>query len=318
MSTLLLTKRDVAELLDMGEVMHVVELAFRDYVAGRAQMPPKVYVRVEKGDFRAMPGVVPGAAGIKWVNVHPGNRDRHLPTVMGVVICSDPDTAYPVAIMDATEITAYRTAATSANASKYLARSDSQTLGLIGAGRQAYTHLESHALVFPLKEIRVSDVRAEAVEALIRHFPQFKVKRASVEEVARSDIVCTLTPATAPVVKASWIRPGTHINAVGADAPGKQELDPEILIRSMVVVDDLAQACHGGEINVALRQGLFRKEQIWASLGEIMAGTKRGREDAQATTVFDSTGLAIEDIATAWLVYQKARERNGYRSIDMV
>ena len=158
----------------------------------------------------------------------------------------------------------------------------------------------------------------EAVAALIRHFPEFGLREAPVEEVVASDIVCTLTPSTAPVVEASWVRPGTHINAVGADAPGKQELDSELLKTAQVVVDDLDQACHGGEINVAVRQGFLSKEEIWCTLGEIIAGAKPGRHDAQTITIFDSTGLAIEDVATARLVYEKARERGGYLSVDMV
>ena len=318
MGTLVLTRKDMAGLLDMGEVMKVVEQAFRDYAAGRAQMPAKVYIRLEKGDFRAMPGAVPNAAGVKWVNVHLSNRERGLPTVMGILILSDPDTAYPLAIMDATEITAYRTAATSANASRYLARTDSRTLGLIGAGRQAYAHLESHALLFPLEKVRVYDVRPEAAAALVKQFPRFHVEASSAEEAAQSDIVCTLTPATAPVVRAAWVRPGTHINAVGADAAGKQELDPALLAKAWVIVDDLTQSCHAGEINVPLSQGLFRKEQIQGTLGEVIAGTRPGRRDAQEITIFDSTGLAIEDIATAWLVYQRAKGRGGYLSVDMV
>lgn len=318
MSTLILSRKDVAGLLDMKEVMDVVEQAFRDHATGRAQMPAKVYMQLDKGDFRAMPGTVPGAAGVKWINVHPGNRELGLPTIMGIVICSDPDTARPLAVMDATEITAYRTAATSANASKYLARSDSRSLGLIGAGRQAYMHLQSHALAFPLETIKVCDVRPEAVAALIRHFPESGLREAPVEEVVASDIVCTLTPSVAPVVEASWVRTGTHINAVGADAPGKRELDPELLRTAQVVVDDLDQASHGGEINVAVRKGFFNKEEIWCTLGEIIAGTRAGRRDAQTITIFDSTGLAIEDIATARLVYEKAKERGGYLSVDMV
>ncbi|OGO01946.1 MAG: ornithine cyclodeaminase family protein [Chloroflexi bacterium RBG_13_53_26] len=318
MSTLLLGKKEVAELLDMGEVMRVVEQAFRDYASGCAQMPAKVYIRVPKGDFRAMPAAVPNAVGVKWVNVHLSNHERGLPSIMGILILSDPDTAYPLAIMDATEITAYRTAATSANASRYLARPESRTLGLIGAGRQACMHLQSHALVFPLKKVRVYDIQPQAAEAFVRRFPQFYVEASSAEEAAMSDIVCTLTPSTAPVVKSAWIKSGTHINAVGADAPGKQELDPTLLSSARVVVDDLTQACHAGEINVPLRQGLFRKEQVWATLGEIITGCKTGRRDGQEITIFDSTGLAIEDVATAWLIYQRAKERGGYQSMDIV
>ncbi|MDO8492005.1 MAG: ornithine cyclodeaminase family protein [Dehalococcoidia bacterium] len=318
MDTLLLTSNDLAGLLDMKEVIGVVEQSFKDYATGKAQMPSKVYLRVEKGDFRAMPGAVPGAVGMKWVNVHPLNRNLGLPTVMGIILYSDPHSGYPLAIMDAADITAYRTAATSAIASKYLARPESRSLGLIGAGRQAHMHLLSHAAIFTLDAVKVYDVRPEAAEAFVRHFPQFNVKSTSAEEALASDIVCTLTPATAPVVKASWVKPGTHINAVGADAPGKEELEPGILNRARVVVDDVAQACHAGEINMPVRQGLFRKEQIWASLGEIVAGARPGRPDAQTVTVFDSTGLAIEDVAAARLVYEKARKRGGYLSVDLI
>ncbi|MFC1944792.1 ornithine cyclodeaminase family protein [Chloroflexota bacterium] len=318
MSTLLLSKRDMAGLLDMGEVMGVVEQAFQDYAAGRAQMPAKVYIKLEKGDFRAMPGAVPGAVGLKWVNVHPANHNLGLPAIMGIIIYSDPDTAYPLAIMDATEITAYRTAATSANASKYLARPDSHTLGLIGAGRQAYMHLQSHALVFSFDEVRVYDLHSEAADAFVKRFPSFNINKSSAEEAAGCDIVCTLTPASEPVVKASWVKPGTHINAVGADAAGKQELGPEVLRKAQVFVDDLTQACHGGEVNVAISRGLFTVEQISGTLGGVIAGIQRGRESDEMITVFDSTGLSIEDIATARLVYQKAKEKGLYPFVDIV
>jgi len=318
MSTLILSRREVAALLDMREVIRTVEQAFRDYAAGRAQMPAKVYLQVPKGDFRAMPAAVPNAVGVKWVNVHPDNCSRGLPTVLGIIICSDPDTAYPLAIMDATEITAYRTAATSANAARYLARPQSHTLGLIGAGRQAELHLQSHALLFDLKRVSVFDKRPEAAGSFQEKFPGYPIEVASAEQVARSDIVCTLTPSREPVLRAQWIKPGTHINAVGADAPGKQELDPAILQSACVVVDDLTQAYHAGEINVPLKQGLFQKDQIRAILGEIISGTKPGRKDEAEITVFDSTGLAIEDVATAWLIYQKARAEGGHLSVQIV
>lgn len=317
MSTLLLTKSDMTRLLDMKGVIDAVEQAFRDYACGRAQMPSKVYIEVEKGDFRAMLGAVASAAGVKWISVHPGNQNLHLPTVMGILIYSDPDTGYPLAIMDATELTAYRTAATSALASKYLARPNSRTLGLIGAGRQANMHIQSHALIFPLEAIKVCDISNKAVEALERSLPELKVEQVSAKETLTSDIVCTLTPSRSPVVEASWVRPGTHINAVGADAEGKQELDPDLLSMAHVIVDDIVQACHSGEINVPVRQGCFKAEYVWSTLGEIIAGSSPGRQDEEIT-IFDSTGLAIEDIATAKLVYQKAKEVGDYLSMDIV
>jgi alanine dehydrogenase len=237
---------------------------------------------------------------------------------MAVLIYNDPATGYPLAIMDATESTAFRTAATSAIASKYLARKNSTILGIVGAGRQASTHIMAHRLIFDFKEIRVFDISSEAVSRLIKDFPESPIIERSLEETVKSDIVCTLTPAHQPVVKSKWIIPGTHINAVGADAQGKEELEPSILNDAMVVVDDLRQASHGGEINVPLSKGLFKKQQIHATLGEIITGIKTGRTDNKIITVFDSTGLAIEDIAVARLLYEKARNKGTGLTVNLV
>jgi alanine dehydrogenase len=318
MPTLLLNKKDVQNLIAMEEVIPVVEKAFKELTEGKGAMPSKVYLTVKDGDFRAMPAALPGAAGMKWVNVHPGNPLKGLPTVMAVLIYNDPATGYPLAIMDATESTAFRTAATSAIASKYLARKNSTTLGIVGAGRQASTHIMAHRLIFDFKEIRVFDISSEAVARLIKGFPESPIKERSLEETVKSDIVCTLTPAHQPVVKSRWIMPGTHINAVGADAQGKEELEPSILNDAMVVVDDLRQASHGGEINVPLSKGLFKKQQIYATLGEIITGIKTGRTDNKIITVFDSTGLAIEDIAVARLLYEKARNNGTGLTVNLV
>jgi len=318
MPTLLLNKKDVQNLIAMEEVIPVVEKAFKELTEGKGAMPSKVYLTVKDGDFRAMPAALPGAAGMKWVNVHPGNPLKGLPTVMAVLIYNDPATGYPLAIMDATESTAFRTAATSAIASKYLARKNSKTLGIVGAGRQASTHIMAHRLIFDFKEIRVFDISSEAVARLIKGFPESPIKERSLEETVKSDIVCTLTPAHQPVVKSRWIMPGTHINAVGADAQGKEELEPSILNDAMVVVDDLRQASHGGEINVPLSKGLFKKQQIYATLGEIITGIKTGRTDNKIITVFDSTGLAIEDIAVARLLYEKARNNGTGLTVNLV
>jgi ornithine cyclodeaminase/alanine dehydrogenase-like protein (mu-crystallin family) len=132
-----------------------------------------------------------------------------------------------------------------------------------------------------------------------------------------ADIVCTLTPARLPVVKKTWIRPGTHINAIGADAEGKEELEPAILKESMVVVDDLRQATAGGEINVPIARGLYSPSEIYATLGEIIAGNKPGRKDTRTITIFDSTGIAIEDVAIAKYIYEKAKQGNC-PSVEMV
>lgn len=318
MSTLFLNKNDVRSLLNMKEVMKAVEQAFKDWALGRANMPPKAYLVLEQGDFRAMPGAIPGAAGMKWVNVHPQNQSLGLPTVMAVIIYNDPETGYPLAVMDGTDITAYRTGAAAAVASKYLARKDSHTLGIVGAGRQSYTQLLAHVELFNLREIKVFDRRAAAVETFVRSFPGYSVGACSLEETVDSDIVCTVTPAREPFLKSDLVRPGTHINAIGADAEGKEELDPSLLKKAMVVVDDVKQAAVAGEINVPVSKGLFKVEEVYANLGEIIAGYKQGRNNEKAITIFDSTGLAIEDIAVAKLVYDKARNKSGYLSLEFI
>lgn len=317
MATLLLTRRDMKGLLDMRAVLPAIEQAFKDLAEGRASMPPKAYLLLEKGDFRAMPAAVPEAAGMKWVSVFPVNRTVGLPTVMGTLVYNDPLTGYPLAVMDATELTDFRTGATAAVAAKYLARKDSHVLGLVGAGRQARTQLLAHAELFDIREIRVYDRSSVVVHGLAQSLPDYPIKACSLEETAASDIVCTTTPAREPVLKKAMVRPGTHINAIGADAAGKEELEPAILNGAVVVVDDVRQARSSGEINVPVSRGLFRVEDIYATLAEIVSGRKPGRPDDQAVTIFDSTGVAIEDIAVAKLVYAKAREASSYRSVDL-
>jgi alanine dehydrogenase len=299
-------------------VIEVVELGLRDLAAGKAKMPPKVYLFEDKGDFRAMPASIPGAAGIKWVNVHPGNPQLGLQTVMATIIYNDPLTGYPLAIMDATDITAYRTGAAADIAAKFLARKDSHTLGLIGAGRQAQTHLLAHVALFDIRSIKIYDRLESVTEKFIRLFPDYPVKTASLEEAALCDIICAVTPARGPVVMKDMVKPGTHINAVGADAPGKEEIDPDILKEARVVVDDIEQAMHSGEINVPVSRGIFSQKDIYATLPEVVSGQKPGRTDDKQITIFDSTGLAIEDIATAHLIYNRAMQRGGFLSLNFI
>jgi alanine dehydrogenase len=318
MPTLLLDRKAVKGLLKMSDVINAVEEAFKMCGEGKGKMPPKVYLALERGDFRAMPASLPGCAGVKWVNVHPQNPSLGLPSVMAILIYSDPETGYPLAIMDATETTAYRTGAAAAIASKYLARRDSHTLGIIGAGFQAHTQILAHAELFNPISINVFDVSQAAVDKLMHTFSRFSIRNCSVQEAVTSDIVCTLTPSRSPVVKKEWIRPGTHINAVGADAPGKEELDPSILKEAIVVVDDFKQASGSGEINVPIQKGVYSVGEIYGTLAEVVAGRKKGRASSKDITVFDSTGIAIEDIAVARLLFEKAQRTGGYPSVDLV
>ncbi|MBN2185953.1 MAG: ornithine cyclodeaminase family protein [Dehalococcoidia bacterium] len=318
MPTLLLDRNAVNNMMNMPDIIDVVEEALRMVGKGKGNMPPKAYLLVEHGDFRAMPAALSGCAGMKWVNYHPQNQSRNLPSVMAVIIYNDPETGYPLAIMDATNITAYRTGAAAAIASQKLARQDSHTIGIIGAGCQAYTQILAHAELFELSSVNAFDISKAAVDRLINFFPKFPVKSCSIQEAVASDIVCTLTPSRNPIIKKEWISPGTHINAIGADAAGKEELDPSILKEATVVVDDLRQASTGGEINVAIKECIYTIDEVYGTLPELVVGKKKGRTDNKVITVFDSTGIAIEDIAVAKFLFEKAQQMGGYPSIDLM
>lgn len=319
METLVLTRKEIESLVTMREAMIAVEEAFRLYANSKALMPPKIYLDLEEGDFRAMPSAMMGYAGVKWVNSHPKNPEKGLPTVMAVYVLNDASNGFPLAIMDATYITSLRTGAGGGVAMKFLARKNSKVFGFIGCGKQAIFQLLAAKEIFDLELVKAFDISERAS----REFKEFCEKNGveciltSPKEVCDCDVLITTTPSRKPVVKNEWIREGTHINAIGADAPGKQELEVEILKRAKIVVDDLEQALHGGEVNVAHSMGLIRREDIYATLGEVVSGIKKGRE-GEEVTIFDSTGLAIQDIAVARIVYEKAVEKGLGMRIELL
>ncbi|MGQ0680163.1 MAG: ornithine cyclodeaminase family protein [Actinomycetota bacterium] len=315
---LVLTDAEVGGLIDDGEAIEAVESAFLALALGMASMPSKVYLDFpHRGDLRAMPAALGDHyAGVKLVNSHPGNPGRGLPVVMGTYLLFLQQTGEPLCLMGATLLTAIRTGAASGVASRYLARADASSVGLVGSGVQALHQLRCVRRVRSISEVVVwapadDAARRDALIATIeRGFSGIAVRAAgSVTEAAAAGIVCTTTPSRMPVVLAEHVGPGTHINAVGADGPGKQELDPAILQGARVIVDEMNQAIHGGEVNVAFAGGLIGEASIAGTLGEVIAGTRPGRTSEEQLTVFDSTGLAIQDIAIAIKVYERAVER---------
>lgn len=317
MKTLALTRSDIQRVATMEIAVQAVENAFAAFGRGEATMPPKVYLPIEdhEGDFRAMPARLGDAAGIKWVNVHPHNRRRHgLPTVMGVYVLNDPANAFPLAVMDGTWLTALRTGAAGAVASKHLTSDTPKTIGFIGCGVQAHTLHAAHRVVFDGFEALVHDRNAETAD---RFAQEIRGRAVGLEEAAGADVVCTATPSTTPFLRAEWLRPGAHVNAMGADAPGKQELTTEALKSASVYIDDVHQATGSGEINVPLAQGELSTDDIAGTLGEVVAGIvpKPGRKVA---TVFDSTGLAIQDVALARAIYDIATTRRMGLEIDLI
>lgn len=303
-----INQSQVDQVLNMEKVMSAVEEAFKEYSAGEAKMPPKIYLDLPQfnGDFRAMPAYVSGYAGLKWVNVHPDNKEKGLPTVMAKVILSRPETGENLACIDGTNLTDFRTGAAGGIAAKYLARADSEILGLVGLGEQAKTQLLAVAENFELTEIRAYDIDESAVRNFKQDFSDYNVRGASLEETAGADILATTTPVRDPIIKKEWVKPGAHINAIGADAEGKEELDPELLRgeNTKVVVDDYEQTTHSGEINVPYNKGFIDKDDIYGTLPDVVGGKQPGRENDREITIFDSTGLAIQDVATAKMVYE--------------
>ncbi|MCK9297467.1 MAG: ornithine cyclodeaminase family protein [Methanoculleus sp.] len=287
-----------------AEVNPAIEAAFAEHGRGGVQMPPKVYVTfIENGDFRTMPAYLPalGIAGVKIVNVHPHNRAKGLPTVMALTVIIDVETGVPEAIINATELTAMRTGAAGAIAAKYLAPRQPVTLGIVGTGRQAEAQVEATAAVLAIEEIRVWSRTEKSAETFAARYSEYNARSVPIERACDCDVLTTTTPSTKPIVIADWVREGTHINAIGADAPGKQELDPAILERAEVFVDDPGQATHSGEVNIPISTGDYDPGRIAGTLGEVVVG-KKGRSSPDAITVFDSTGLAIQDLAIAALV----------------
>jgi len=331
METLLLTEKDVKQLLSMDEVVKAVESAFKEKGLNRVQMPAKLYLFYKKyyGDLRAMPSYLEGMdiSAVKVVNVHPDNRAKHnLPTVMATIILVDPKTGAPLAMMGGTWITDMRTGASGGVAAKYLARKDSKIVGFVGAGAQSKTQLMALlALYGRLEEVRVwsrtKDTREKFViemqptsKGLERMFSVESVR----EAVEGADIVVTTTPSREPLLSEEWVSEGMHFNCIGADAPGKEELDPKILTQAKIVVDDWEQASHSGEINVPLTTGMLSRQNVWAEIGEIVAGLKPGRTSNEEITVFTSTGLAIQDAVTAELAYKKALARGVGQFIEIM
>jgi len=315
MQTLLLGPDDVREYADLPAVIDAVGEAFAADANGDTIMPAKSYIDLPKynGDFRSMPAYVHAddwdAAAVKWVNVHTDNPDDHdLPTVLGTLIYSDPETAFPLAVMDGTVLTQLRTGAAAAVATDHLAVPDADSLGIVGAGVQSYTQLRAIATVRDIDRVVIADRDDARQRAFAEAFEdQFDVRAGSIADAAACDVLSTITPVESPIVEREWLCEHTHVNAFGADAAGKHEHDDRTLLDAKVVIDDYEQCTHSGEINVPWSEGTLSDDDIYGEIGGIVAGDIPGRQSADGLTLFDSTGLAIQDVAAAHVAYEGAR-----------
>jgi alanine dehydrogenase len=278
--------------------------AFLRFHAGEWSMPAKVYLESPPfGDFRAMPARGGGLALLKWITSFPGNPRRGLPTVMGVICLSDAETGQPLMLLDARSVTALRTGAVAAVATRALAGAGAATVGIIGCGLHgAWTARCLNAAGYAAGVC--SDPQPAAAEAVARELGWSAGSRS---QALGCDVVCCVTPGAEVVVEAGDLHPGLHLNMLGADGPGKAEATIGAVASCALFCDEWAQASHGGELTGAVEAALITRDQV-TELGAVLAGERPGRPGPEAVTLFDSTGLAIQDLAIAGAAYRRWRE----------
>ena len=296
--------RAVEAAVSPERALEAVREAFVAYARGEWTMPPKVYVPAyPAGDFRAMPALGAGHALLKWVTSFPGNPGLGLPTVMGLVLLSDASNGALRAVLDAGGVTALRTGAAAVLAAETLGREDAETAAVIGAGVNG----RAAARTFAARGRRVLlwDVDAARAHAVAEELGVETA--ASREDALSADLVVTVTPGREPIFAEGSLMPGQHVSLMGADGPGKQEIATGELARVRVFCDDWEQASHNGDLVHAVEAGAVAREDV-TELGAVLAGSARGRSSADEATAFDSTGLAIQDLAIALAALERADE----------
>jgi len=324
MSALILTGPDVARLLDVNGCIAAVEEAFRQHAIGAALPPAVVALHADAGAFHIKAAGVSAPAPYFAAKINgnfSGNQARFgLPTIQGILVLADLTNGTPLAIMDSIELTIRRTAAATAVAARHLARDGPSIVTIVGCGAQARAQLQFVAAVRRIAAVHAHDIDDEAARRFARDMapvigvpiqPGVDLPRS----LAASRIVITCTTSRRPIVHAGQIAPGTFVAAVGADNPEKNEIDAALLASTKVVADVLDQSATIGDLHHAIEAGVMRRDDAYAELGEIVAGRKPGRQTDGETFVFDSTGMALQDVAAAALVYERARRQRAGRSV---
>jgi len=324
---IILTQSEVQSCLSMTEAIEAVRTAYSAYANGRVQMPSVQHLDIHQhnGEVDIKSGFVEDfrLIGTKIASGFYDNQKKGLPPGIAVIVLLDLETSMPLAIMDGTYITAYRTGAAGAVAASLLARKDSETVGIIGAGTQGRMQLLALRELFDIQNVKVWDINHEMANQYKDQMSmQLSIDIQVVDKpdavVHDADILVTATPSRKALINVDSIHDGIHINAIGADGPGKQELDPKIMTRvSKIVVDSLEQCRKIGEIQHALVQGLINESEIHAEIGEIVNRDKSGRESDDEITLFDSTGLSAQDIAAAKIVYDAANKKGLGKRINL-
>ena len=313
--TLLLTRRDVAALLTIEECIAAVERAFKLHGGGKTTPPGILGIHAKDGGFHIKAGLLELERTYFAAKVNanfPRNvKQFGLPLIQGVIVLCDGENGYPLALMDSIEITIQRTGAATAVAASQLARPNSKIVTICGCGNQGQISIRALAKVFPLENVFAWDADAARTERFaIELSKELKINVEAVEDLAqavsRSDICVTCTPSKQPFLKKEFVLSGTFIAAVGADSPEKQELEQSLIAGNKLIVDLLEQCASIGELHHAIASSLVTKGDVHAELGEVIAGVKSGRTSSDEIIIFDSTGMALQDVMTAALVYEKA------------
>jgi ornithine cyclodeaminase len=314
---IVLTQAEVRELLDLDALVEALAAAHADLSAGKASMPPRIaaLVREQEGLLGVMPSYLPSAGlACKLVTLFPHNRDRE--THQATICVFDPENGTPLALMDGTYITATRTAAGSALATRLLAREDAHVLALVGTGVQARSHARALPRVRTFTEIRVAGRDLTRAEELAHELgPPARAVGSYEEAIRGADVVAATTHATEPVVRRAWLSPGTHVNSVGLNPAGR-ELDAETVADSVLVVESRESALTPPPAGAPELVGVD-PAAVHAELGELVAGTKLGRTSPDQITLYKSVGVAVQDAAAAALVLAAARERSAGRVIQL-
>jgi ornithine cyclodeaminase/alanine dehydrogenase len=325
---LLLDRKTIEGLLNMNDAIGLLEAAFGELVNGTAVMPQRTAVPdpEHNGWYAFMPAQLKGmgALGIKAVTVYKDNPSKHnLPSTLATIILLDGETGKTISVMDGGFITAVRTGAVSGLATKYMARSNARVAGVLGTGVQARFQLIGMAAARKLDGMRVFSMDPKEVQ---QAFAKSVSEQAGVPvELASStqdlvqsvDILALATTASRPIIDGDWFQPGLHVNAIGSHAVGVRELDTKSVVRSKIICDSVS-AClaEAGDIQIPLEEGAITESHLFGELGELVTGTKKGRANDQEITLFKSVGLSIQDISTAYHVYQKALEKGVGTDFD--
>jgi alanine dehydrogenase len=303
---------DVKAVLPFERAIHTLEDGFRAFARGDFTQPQRLTTRVDRGSLAAMPAIGRKMTAVKVVTVHPQNPDRGLPAVQATVLLLRTDTGELLAIIDGTALTVIRTAAASAVATRYLSNSGPADLGILGAGPLAAGHVRAMAVVRPLRQARVYSPhvrqRWQAFTTQLTGLDLDVQPADSAEDVVRSSNLLVLaTSSTHPVLNWTWVRPGTHINAVGGHLPNERELDTETVSNSRIVCDSV-EACweEAGDLLIPLGEGAIQQEHASISLGDVLLDRTQGRRSPSEVTVFKSVGLAFQDLCSATVAWENA------------